>query len=122
MQQTKRTLVIGASPNPTRYAYKAANMLLDYEHPVVLYGIKKGEIRNISIQNDWPSNESIDTITLYINPTLQEPLYQDILELAPKRIIFNPGTENEELAKLANENDIEALYACTLVLLQTNQY
>ncbi|MGB1037297.1 MAG: CoA-binding protein [Bacteroidia bacterium] len=115
-------MIIGASPNPTRYAFKAANMLLDFDHSVVLYGIKKGEIRGITIQNEWPSNESIDTITLYINPKLQVPLYENILRLAPKRVIFNPGTENDELVKLANENGIEALYACTLVLLQTNQY
>ena len=122
MQQSKRTLVIGATPNPMRYAYIATNMLLEYNHDVVLYGIKKGEIAGLPILNDWPEKECFDTITLYINPTLQEKYLQKIVDLNPLRIICNPGTENPELEKLARLQNIEVLNACTLVLLRTNQY
>lgn len=122
MQQNKPTLVVGATPNPQRYAFIATNMLLDHHHDVVLFGIKKGEIRGLEIRNEWPENEVIDTITLYLGPQNQPQYYDRILASKPKRIIFNPGTENQELKKIAEEIGIECTYACTLVLLQTNQY
>ena len=122
MQQSKTTLVVGATPNPNRYAYIATEMLQDYNHEVVLFGIKKGSINDLKIQNEWPDNETIDTITLYINPSLQEQYYEAMLNSGAKRIVFNPGTENSELAQLANAKNIETLNACTLVLLRTNQY
>lgn len=122
MRQSKTTLVVGATPNPNRYAYIATEMLQDYNHEVVLFGIKKGSINDLKIQNEWPDNETIDTITLYINPSLQEQYYEAMLNSGAKRIVFNPGTENSELAQLANAKNIETLNACTLVLLRTNQY
>jgi len=122
MQQNKRTLIVGATPNETRYANIATHMLLDFGHEVVLFGIKKGEVREIPILNEWPINADIDTITMYINPRLQEQYYEQILALQPKRIIFNPGTENVELVALAKKGKIETLDACTLVLLRTGQY
>ncbi len=122
MPQSKRTLVIGATPNPTRYANIATNMLLEYNHDVVLYGIKKGEIAGLPILNVWPENDCFDTITMYINPTIQEAYLQKIIALNPLRIICNPGTENPALEKLAQSQNIEVLNACTLVLLRTNQY
>lgn len=118
----KKTLIIGATPNPSRYAYLAARLLHQYAHPLVLFGIKKGELFGQTIQNTFPDDEDIDTVTLYINPGLQEQYYSQILGLKPKRIIFNPGTENEELRELAEEQGIETDYACTLVLLNTGQY
>lgn len=121
MQEIKKTLVIGATPNPSRFAFIATEMLLDYHHPVVLYGIKKGSIRDLVIQNEWPGEQNIDTITLYINPRLQEQYLDKIIDLKPQRIIFNPGTENPKLEKLARSKNIEALDACTLVLLRTGQ-
>ena len=122
MQQNKRTLIVGATPNETRYANIATHMLLNFGHEVVLFGIKKGEVREIPILNEWPINADIDTITMYINPRLQEQYYEQILALQPKRIIFNPGTENVELVALAKKGKIETLDACTLVLLRTGQY
>ena len=122
MQQNKRTLIVGATPNETRYANIATHILLDFGHEVVLFGIKKGEVREIPILNEWPINADIDTITMYINPRLQEQYYEQILALQPKRIIFNPGTENVELVALAKKGKIETLDACTLVLLRTGQY
>jgi len=122
MPQSKKTLVVGASPKPERYAYKATMLLHDFGHEVVPYGIKKGTIGEYTIVNEWPENQDFDTITLYINPTLQEKILDKILALKPKRIIFNPGTENPLLVKLAQKQNIETLDACTLVLLHTNQY
>ena len=122
MQENKRTLVIGASPKMNRYSYIATQLLQEHNYAVVPYGIKKGYIGTLKIMNQWPNKESFDTITLYINPILQEQYIQQILDLNPKRIIFNPGTENEKLERMAQKKEIQTLNACTLVLLQTNQY
>ena len=122
MQENKRTLVIGATPKMDRYSFKAAQLLQEHNHEVIPYGIKKGTIGTLEIQNQCPEKESFDTITLYINPKLQEQYSQKIIDLNPKRIIFNPGTENEELVRIAQKKEIQTLNACTLVLLRTNQY
>lgn len=119
----KKTLVIGATPNTDRYAYKAAKMLAGHGHEAVLYGIKKGDIDGNVILNEWPAKvDHLDTVTLYIGPDKQPALYDRILALNPKRIIFNPGTENAELVGLASKKGIGTEYACTLVLLTTGQY
>jgi uncharacterized protein len=118
----KKTLVLGATPNPERYAYMATQRLTKAGHEVVLVGKKKGDILGITIDNETPQYEGIDTVTLYLNPENQKPYYDYILGLKPKRIIFNPGTENWELVKLAKAHEIETEIACTLVLLSTEQY
>ncbi len=118
----KKTLIIGATPNPSRYAYKAAHKLVQHGHPIVNVGVKKGEAANNPIEKPEKIHPDIDTITLYINPTNQKELYQYILDTKPKRIIFNPGTENPELERKAQEQGIETLEACTLVLLSINQF
>ena len=122
MHQNKKTLVIGASPKAERYSYKATQMLQEYNHEVVPFGVKKGAIGELEIMSEWPEKESFDTITLYVNPKLQEQYNQKIIALNPKRIIFNPGTENEKLADMAEQNNIQTTNACTLVLLRSNQY
>jgi hypothetical protein len=124
MANHKKTMVLGASPNPTRYAFTAANMLHERDIPFVLVGIKTGEILGNPIQNlrEKPSFTGIHTVTLYIGPQHQKEWYTYILSLEPKRIIFNPGTENQELMNLAKNNGIEVTSACTLVLLSTGQY
>ncbi|PCJ66333.1 MAG: CoA-binding protein [Bacteroidetes bacterium] len=122
MRESKRTLVIGATPKPERYAYMATEMLHDFGHEVIPYGIKKGAIGEFTILNEWPTDDNFDTITLYINPNIQENFYDRILALKPNRIIFNPGTENLVLTKMAQSQNIVTLEACTLVLLRTNQY
>ncbi len=119
---SKKTLVMGASPNPSRYSYLATAKLARYEHEVIPFGVRKGEIEGIPIVNELPQDEDIDTVTLYLNPDLQKQYYDYILGLHPKRIIFNPGTENPEFIKLAKENNIGTEIACTLVLLSTEQY
>ncbi|MEP7164690.1 MAG: CoA-binding protein [Ferruginibacter sp.] len=118
----KKTLVIGASPNAERYSNLAVRKLVAHDHPVVALGKKPGMIGNTAITTDKKIMEDIDTVTLYLNPENQKPYYDYILALKPKRIIFNPGAENEELETLANENGIKTMEACTLVLLSTSQY
>ncbi|WP_343524757.1 CoA-binding protein [Pedobacter sp.] len=118
----KKTLIIGASPDPSRYAYKAANMLKRFNHNIVNVGIKKGEVAGVEIEKPGEIHHDIDTITLYIGPALQSQYHDYILATKPKRVIFNPGTENYELEKLLDQHNIEPIEACTLVLLSTGQY
>lgn len=118
----KKTLIIGASPDTSRYAYKAAHMLKRFNHEIVNVGIKKGEVAGVVIEKPDHIYNDIDTITLYIGPDLQAQYHDYILKTRPKRVIFNPGTENDELEELLVQNGIEPLEACTLVLLSTGQY
>lgn len=122
MATAKKTLVLGASPNPSRYSYLAMNRLKAHRHPVVAVGRREAEVAGISIAKSPVVEEGVDTVTLYLNPTHQKEYYNYILNLHPKRIIFNPGTENPELMKMARENGIEPVVACTLVMLATGQY
>ena len=117
-----KTLVIGASINPERYAYKAVNLLVKNEIEVVPMGVKPGLVANLSIVSPLIFQFNIHTITLYIGASKQEPYFDFILKINPKRVLFNPGTENPKLAKLLNEKGIIWENACTLVLLSTNQY
>ena len=119
---SKNTLVLGASKNPQRYSYLAMHKLKAYGHPVMAIGKREGSVNNIEIVTGTPPFKDVDTVTLYLNPINQKPYYDYIISLNPKRIIFNPGTENDELVSLAREKGIEVLDACTLVMLSTNQY
>lgn len=118
----KKTLVIGASLNPNRYSNLAINRLVNHDHTVEALGLRKGEVAGVSIATEKEDFKNIDTVTLYLNPKRQEEYYDYILSLKPRRVIFNPGTENPELYKILKENNIESEVACTLVLLGTNQY
>lgn len=118
----KKTVVIGASTNPERYAYLATNRLVSHGHPVRLVGIKEGEVAGQRIHTDRPKFKEIDTVTLYIGPRNQPEWYDYVLSLRPKRVIFNPGTENPEFEKLLAQNNIQAEEACTLVLLSIGAY
>jgi uncharacterized protein len=120
----KKTVIIGATTNPSRYAYMAAEMLTNYKHDIVPIGIKKGEVNGKSILdiNQRPKIDEVDTVTLYIGPQHQPEHYEYLLSLKPKRFIFNPGTENHEFEKLVEASGAEAIEACTLVMLRTGQY
>lgn len=118
----KKTVVLGATPNSARYAYLATMRLALYGHEVVPVGIREGNIAGIEIRKGMPALENVDTITLYLNAGRQREYYDYILSLNPKRIIFNPGAENPELKKLADEKGIETIEGCTLVMLSTGQY
>ncbi len=120
----KKTVIIGATINPSRYAYLAAEMLQEYNQEFVPVSIKRGNVlgKEILDLRTQPLIENVDTITLYINPQHQKEWYDYFLKLKPKRVIFNPGTENPELEKLLEEKNIEAIEGCTLVMLRTGQF
>ena len=118
----KKTLVLGASANPARYSNMAVKKLSAYKHPVIALGNRMGNIGTTTIETEKKRFEEIDTVTLYLNPQNQAEYYDYILSLKPKRIIFNPGSENETFESLAKNNNIEVVEACTLVLLSTGQY
>lgn len=118
----KRTLIVGATTNPARYAYKAAEMLTESSHPIVPIGIKKGVVFGEKIQNNWEQIQGIDTVTLYVGPANQLEYMDAIIAIQPKRVIFNPGTENPDFYAKLESNGIDYEVACTLVLLRTNQY
>lgn len=122
MTNKKKTLVLGASANPARYSYLAVHKLRSHDHPVLAIGRRDGQVADVDIHKERVQEGDVDTITLYLNPTNQIPYYDYILSLHPKRIIFNPGTENDELIKKAKENNIQPVIACTLVMLSTGQY
>lgn len=118
------TVLLGATESQEKYAYLAAQRLHETGHAFVPVGIHPGTVFGHEILNlrQRPAIPEVDTVTLYINPTNQREWYDYILSLKPKRIIFNPGTENPELIQLAAENQIQSEQACTLVLLGTGQY
>lgn len=121
---SKKTVIIGATPNSSRYAYLAAEKLSLKGHEIVPVGIKKGAILNQPILDlkSKPNIQDVDTVTLYINPIHQKEWENYILDLHPKRIVFNPGTENPDLEQKAEAQGIEAINACTLVMLSANTY
>ena len=117
-----KTLVLGASENPDRYSNKAINRLLNTGHEVVAIGKRSGKVKNVPILTEQVKTDEIDTVTLYLNPLHQVPYYDYIVSLKPRRIIFNPGAENEDLERIAAKEGIDILEACTLVMLGTGQY
>lgn len=118
----KKTLVLGASDNPSRYSNLAIKKLRTYGHPVVAVGRKITNVDDVKVEKGHVPFDGVDTVTLYLNPLHQKEYYDYILSLDPKRIIFNPGAENSELVELAKKKGIESINACTLVMLSTNQY
>lgn len=118
----KKTLVLGASPNASRYSYAAVKRLSESGHDTIALGLRSGKIGEIEIVTGRPEINDLHTVSLYIGPDRQPALYQYLLSLNPRRIIFNPGTENAELARLAREKDIETVYGCTLVMLALGTY
>lgn len=118
----RKTLVIGASENPERYSAKAIKALVSNNHEVVAIGLREGEVSGISFNAEKKEFPNIDTVTLYVGPKNQPEYYDYIVGLKPKRVIFNPGTENDEFIEMLKSNDIYPEVACTLVLLSTGQY
>ena len=120
--KNKKTLVLGASTKPERYAFKAITMLVEKGHSVMAIGQNAGEVAGITIRTKNIPLSNINTVSLYLNPQRQREFYNYIIETKPKRVIFNPGTENPAFYQLLQSNGIKAEVACTLVLLTTNQY
>ena len=117
-----KTLVLGATNNPARYAYLAAHKLLKHGHEVVPVGLRTGEVAGLPILQGKPPLEGVDTITLYVGPERQAEYIDYLLSLRPRRIIFNPGTENPAFERLAQANGIETVEGCTLVMLSIGDF
>jgi len=120
--QYKKTLVLGASANPNRYSYLAVHKLREHQHPVVAIGKRNALVADVPVQTKTLPIPDLDTVTLYLNSENQKNYYDYILSLRPLRVIFNPGAENPEFEKILNENHIQTLEACSLVLLGTGQF
>ena len=120
--KNKKTLVIGASPNPDRYSHMAVQLLRRNSIKVVALAKRIGKVADVPIKTDFPGDSDIHTVTLYIGKNRQPEYYQPLIHLKPTRVIFNPGTENNELVELLETNGIEAIEACTLIMLNTMQY
>lgn len=120
----KKTVIIGATPNPSRYAFLVANMLKEGGIDFVPIGIKKGEVagREILDLRSKPPIEGVHTVTLYVGPRHQPEWYDYILSLKASRVIFNPGAENSEFERMVEDAGAEAWEACTMVLLRSGQY
>ena len=117
-----RTLVIGASTKPERYSFKAINALLKHGHETLALSVKKGSVNGVEFMNGFPELDDIDTVTLYIGPKIQPNYYEYLVQLKPRRVIFNPGTENLEFQELLRKGNIEVIEACTLVMLSIGNY
>jgi hypothetical protein len=117
-----KTVVIGASPNQSRYSYKAVQLLNHYEHEVIPIGIREGMIEDQKILTGKPMIDHVHTVSLYIGIEKQNDYYDYIFSLHPKRIIFNPGTENDDFAKRADSKGIETITDCTLVMLNSGRF
>ena len=117
----KKVLVVGASENPSRYSNKAMIRLMENNYEVFAFGNRHGKVMGIEISTEFP-NIDMDTLTLYLNSKNQKQYYSNIISLNPKRIIFNPGAENEELSILARQKGIKVMNACTLVMLSIGNF
>ena len=122
LTMSKKTLVFGASLKPERYSNMAIRRLVSYNHETLAFGMKEGLEAGVVIDIELKPYDQLNTVTLYVNPGRQKAYYNDIVSLKPKRVIFNPGTENPEFYLILKENNIAFEVACTLVLLSTNQY
>jgi len=122
IKKMKKTLIVGASNNPERYSFKAAERLLSHGHEIELLGLRPDVIFGKTIDTEKKAYQNIDTVTMYIGPQRQPEFYDYIISLHPKRVVFNPGTENDEFEDMLRKEGIEAEEACTLVLLGTGQY
>jgi predicted CoA-binding protein len=118
----KKTLVVGASTNPDRYAYRAIHALRQAGHEVIAFGQRPGTDLDVPIETNWHENWEVDTVTLYVGPANSFPLRERIIALRPQRVIFNPGTEDADFIQQVRAAGIEAEIACTLVLLSLGAY
>lgn len=117
-----KTLIIGASTNPERYSFKAANSLLKHGHEIEMLGMREGEVAGHKILTGEPALNDIDTVTMYVSARNQPAFYNYVLKLKPRRVVFKPGAENAEFEELLQKNNIEAMEACTLVMLSIGNY
>ncbi len=117
-----KTVILGASNNPRRYSYLATEELSNKGFEVIPVGIKKGDINNITIRNEYPVNEEIHTVGMYLSAENQEKYKKFLLKNPPKRVIFNPGTYNPELENELKNIGVETIRSCILIMLSNNKY
>lgn len=117
-----KTLVLGASTNPSRYSFMAMERLRKHGIEVEAIGLRSGKVADVEIQTGTPALNNIDTITMYVGAQNQPPFYDYLISLNPRRVIFNPGAENPEFEAKLRENGVEVLTACTLVMLSVGNY
>jgi predicted CoA-binding protein len=122
MSEQKRTAVFGASIKPERYSNRAINMLREYGHPVEAIGLREGRVADVDIQTGLPELKDIHTVTMYLGPQNQDPYYDYIIGLNPRRVIFNPGTENPAFAEKLREKGIDVVESCTLIMLGSGAF
>ncbi len=120
--KNKKTLVVGASTKPERYSNKAVQMLREYDHDVIALAKRTGHVDGVAIQTEFPNESDIHTVTMYLGAKRQPEYYEKIVNLKPKRVIFNPGAENHEFREKLESAGIETVEGCTLVMLRTNQF
>ncbi len=118
----EKTLIIGATTNPDRYSNLVIHRLRAKGYPVLAIGNKSGSVAGVEILNEKIPMKNVHTVSLYLNAQKQPEYYDYIVSLKPKRVIFNPGTENPEFSSILLENDIEVDEACSMILLASNQY
>ncbi len=118
----KKTLVIGASEKPDRYSNKAIRALRAHEHPVVALAPREGKVKDVEFTTHKNAIPNLDTVTMYVGAQVQKEYYDYVIQLSPKRVIFNPGTENPEFVNLLEQNGIKVEFACTLLLLAVDEY
>ena len=118
----RKVVVLGASANPLRFSYKAVTILQQQGFYVIPIGLRKGIIDSLDILTGTPEIDEIDSLLLYINPDIQKKYYEYILKINPGTIIFNPGTENPELASVARENGIQVKFDCAINMLQAREF
>jgi predicted CoA-binding protein len=118
----RKTLLIGASPNKNRFSYKAVELMSQYGIEVIPIGVRAGKIAGNNIIMGFPVIKSIHTITLYISQQHQKLYYDYIISLKPKRIIFNPGSENPEFELILEREKIKFSYSCTLLMIVKGEY
>jgi len=119
---SKKTLVLGGSPNPSRYSYLAINKLREHHHPVWAIGKRPAQVADVTVLQEMKPIEGLDTVTVYLNKDNQKNYYDFVISQHPRRVIFNPGAENPEFEKILIDHDVEVIEACTLVLLATGQF
>ena len=122
MEVDKTTLVLGASLKPERYSNMAVNRLRELGIPTLARGLREGTISDVAVSKQFPKNNCIHTVTIYLGKRHQPEFYDRIIDLKPERVIFNPGAENDEFAELLLKEGIEPVEACTLVMLSIGNY
>jgi predicted CoA-binding protein len=123
MLNSETVVVLGASPNSQRYSHRAVLELTDRGHHVIPIHAAADEVAGIPVVRELSLVETpVDTVTIYVRPSILRTMLEALVDLAPGRVIFNPGTEDQQLMQRLSTSGIQVVEACTLVLLNTGQF